>query len=116
MTRLAIRVSQDEECTRLDLDAPEGSLKVMQTAVEGWIEPVGLPGQDFGMYCNEEFLYTGGLQQNLTATAFTRQPILGPVIFTGLVDEDGETEGLTEAQALAVERIAEGARKFLSRD
>lgn len=105
--RIAIKVTDINELVELDLDAPEGSYKVLSDAVEGMIEPVDLEG-DITMWVNEEFLFIFPTPRpNSFATAlFARgYDIQGNVIFTGGVDEEGETLGLSDQQAIALRRM-----------
>ena len=113
MTRIALQVTQDLVSTRLDLDAPEGSLKVMQRAVGGYVERVHTQGLDFDMYANAEGLFEPDPTVNLVATGFAHTPIVGDVIFTGSPDSEGNTTGLTEEQTLVVALMLAGARRFL---
>jgi hypothetical protein len=109
--RNALKIDTEGQTTRLDLDAAEGSLKVMQTAVEGLIEPIDLKA-DLCMYVNEEFLYVCP-EANFVATRLARNfvahvPLIkGNVILTGGVDREGDTLGLTEAQVELFEQYAE---------
>ncbi len=108
--RLAVIVQPDGSTSRVDLDA-DNALKVMQAAVGGLIECVRLTDQ-VEFYCNEEGLYTFTPDAfNPYASALMREVygegyILGPVIFTGGIDRQGETRGMLPAMA---DMIALGA-------
>lgn len=96
--RLAIKMDEQGELSDLDLDAPEGVLEVLQTAVEGYIERVQLAKVD--MWVNEEGLYTLAHRHNPYASAAMKMVygqgyINGAVVFTGGVDEEGDTLGLS---------------------
>jgi hypothetical protein len=97
--RLAIRMAEDGTLSDLDLDAPEGTLAVLQGAVEGHIERVQMGNVD--MWVNEEGLYTLADRHNPYASAAMQIVyrgvgyINGPVAFTGGVDAEGNTLGLT---------------------
>lgn len=108
--RLAIRMAEDGTLIDLDLDAPEGSLAVLQGAVEGYIERVQLGNVD--MWVNEEGLYTMADRHNTHATVamgmvygLGNAYINGPVAFTGGVDAEGETLGLTPEQESALRAV-----------
>jgi hypothetical protein len=53
--RNALRIDTEGTPTLLDLDAPEGELTVLQTAVDGLIEPVRVTTSltTFDLYANE---------------------------------------------------------------
>jgi len=95
--RLAIKMDEQGNMTDADLDAPEGSLKVMQHAVMGQIErvPVSL-GADFNMWVNEDGLRLmpsrhNSLASTLMVDTYGGGAVFGPVIFTSVKtdDEDG---------------------------
>jgi hypothetical protein len=92
--RHALRIDTEGQPTLLDLDAPEGSLKVLQTAVDGLIEPVRV-STGFEMYVNEEGLFRDDFGLNGWALAAFGVTIKGAVVLTGLVDDEGDTLGLT---------------------
>lgn len=93
--RHALRIDTEGHSTLLDLDAPEGSLKVLQTAVDGLIEPVRV-ANGFEMYVNEEGLFRADFGLNGWALAAFGVTIKGAVVLTGTVDDEGETLGLTD--------------------
>lgn len=113
--RLAIRLAEDGTLSDLDLDAPEGTLAVMQSAVEGLIERVALP-PSLDMYVNEEGGYTMNDRRNPYAeyvAGFTYGPGLvffGPVLFTGTPDEEGETQGVAPQYAEALRTLLRNFR------
>lgn len=100
--RQALKLNVHGETQVVDLDAPEGSLKVLQNAVDGWIEAVDL-SDSLTMWVNEEGKLIG-LILNAKANQIFRDTfgavdtIMGDVIFTGGVDDEGDTVGLTDAQ------------------
>lgn len=77
------------------------SYQILSDAVGGMIECVGL--KDADLWCNENGI-SEGLDLNMIASAIysdafgAGNPILGNVIITGSVDDEGETLGLTEEQ------------------
>lgn len=110
MTRLAVRVSPDARTERVDLG--DDAYPVIVQAVMGDIEPVTL-AEDFEFYANENGWAEFSLfERNPLAEAVqlgclgAANPILGPVIFTGGVDDEGETRGLSESRAALVEQLA----------
>lgn len=100
--RQALKLNVHGETQVVDLEAPEGALKVLQSAVDGWVQPVDL-SEEMTMWVNEEGKLIG-LILNTKANAIFRETfgavdvIMGDVIFTGGVDDEGETMGLTDAQ------------------
>ncbi len=77
------------------------SYELLSNAVGGMIECVGL--KDADLWCNENGI-AEGLELNMIASAIYSEafnasnPILGNVIITGGVDDEGETLGLTDEQ------------------
>lgn len=87
------------------------SYPVLRHAVGGFIEPIYW-SDDIASYHNEEFLYADGeefTQVNLVI-ALMGAKVYGPVIFTGNLDEDGETAGLSEDNAEHLRGLALGVR------
>lgn len=97
--RHALRIDTEGKPSLLDLDAPEGSLKVLQTAVDGLIEPVRV-SPTFDLYANEEGLFRDDFSLNLWANTMFGVTLLGPVVVTGTVDDKGETRGLAPVDVL----------------
>jgi len=105
--RAALKMDTDGTLTELDLDVMEGSLKVLQTAVGGYIEAIDLTPK-LTMYGNEEAKLIG-MEPNRAATAWFRKVyrgtpdyIAGPVVFTGGINDQGETMGLSEDSIKAI--------------
>ena len=77
------------------------SYELLSNAVGGMIECVRL--KDADLWCNENGI-AEGLELNMIASAIYSEafnasnPILGNVIITGSVDDEGETLGLTDEQ------------------
>ena len=74
------------------------SLSLLQSAVEGYVQPISLaPSLD--MWVNENYI-AEGLSLNVLGSIFHHEnfnqdaPILGNIIFTGGTDDKGETLGL----------------------
>lgn len=106
----AFKLSVHGETQVVDLDAPEGSLKVLQSAVDGYVQAIDLSA-NLTMWCNEEGKLIG-LNRNEKATEQFREVfgavdvIMGDVIFTGGVDDEGDTMGLTQDQILRLLQAA----------
>jgi hypothetical protein len=116
--RKVLKVTPDLQVEELDLDAPSGSLAVLQGAVEGWVECVAFE-EDFELWCNEEGKITG-LPVNPAATRvwsefFPGHPntIEGAVVFTGGVNEEGESLPISESRMAQVIRAVEAAKLIL---
>lgn len=98
MTRHALRLTTDYKVSIIDLDAPEGSLRVLQNAVGGYIERV--PFHGFDMYLDGDGKAKKDAFTNFAATQFFVQhygvtdSIVGDVVFTGEVDDEGEITSL----------------------
>jgi hypothetical protein len=107
--RKAVVIGFDESIGVLDLDAPEGSLKVLQDAVDGWVEVVDLAPK-LSIWVNEEGKLNG-LPYNGIATAIFQEKfgavdiIVGNAVLTGGTDEEGETIGLTDEQVARITRL-----------
>jgi hypothetical protein len=77
------------------------SYQLLSDAVGGMIECVSL--KDADLWCNENGI-AESLELNMIASAIYSEafnasnPILGNVIITGSVDDEGETLGLTDEQ------------------
>ena len=98
----ALKLNVHGETEVVDLDAPEGSLKVLQSAVDGWIEAVDL-SDEMTMWVNEEGKLIGLIRNDMATKMFREvfgnvDVIMGDVVFTGGADDEGETVGLTDAQ------------------
>lgn len=85
------------------------SLKELQTAVDGLIQPIDIR-EGLTMWVNEEFLFRAEPDENVLATAFFAEAggkydIHGTVVFTGGTDEDGNTLGLSDEHRELVESL-----------
>lgn len=110
MKKLALQVSPMGEVTELDIS--KDSLRTLQTAVDGLIQPVDF--YDFTMWVNEEGLLRNDLQRNLVALGFYPTPIMGTIVFTGLSDEEGETLGLSENNSNSIRAIAKRVQEMVA--
>ena len=90
------------------------ALATLQKAVDGYIEAVDLD-EKFVMWVNEEGLLRQDLVSNYLGAILYKEvfkaynPINGTVVFTGGVDEEGMTLGLTETQLEGTLLMAEVA-------
>lgn len=94
------------------LDAGQGCLSHLQEAVEGLVDCVSLaPHVD--LWVNDEGLYRCEPNPVVTVMAHAlsgrdlSQPLFGPAVFTGGVDDEGETLGLSEDQQQTLVAAAE---------
>jgi hypothetical protein len=100
--RKALIVRASKSIQTVDLDAPEGSYRVISDAVGGYIEAVSLD-DDLTMYVNEEGKLDG-LPLNLLATLLFRTRfgatdiIMGDAILVGGVDDEGDDLGLSDSK------------------
>lgn len=107
--RKAVVIGFDESIEVIDLDAPQGSLKVLQDAVDGWVQVVDL-SPTLSIWVNEEGKLEG-LPYNGKATAIYQERfgkvdiIVGNAVLTGGTDDEGETIGLTDEMVSKVQRL-----------
>ena len=118
MSKTALIVRAD--LTTEVIDIAEDGLRKMQTAVGGLIQPVDF-GNEVTMWVNEEGLLIDGMQVNYIATNLSREigyetPMMGDVVFTGGVDEVGDTMALSEQASVELQKIAEMVRKVFELD
>jgi len=100
--RNALVIGTDSSVSFADLDAPEGSYKVLSNAVGGWIECVAI-SDDLTMWCNEEGKLDGLPVNDIATKIFQNRfgavdVIMGNVVLTGGADDEGDDLGLTEEQ------------------
>jgi hypothetical protein len=86
----------------------------LSKAVGGMIEPHNY-SENLTHYHNEEFLYAEGCDDlNLAAFILSGQYLFfGPVIYTGGIDDEGETAGLSPQQAENLRGLAQAVRENL---
>lgn len=108
--KLALKVTPEAKIEKLDIT--ENSLKQLQGAVDGYIEAVDL-SHNLTMWVNEEGLLRNDLVVNPVAYAFYSSPILGTIVFTGGVDENGDTLGLDDKTAELIRRSVKTCRELL---
>ena len=107
--RNALVIGMDESLEVIDLDAPEGSLKVLQNAVDGYVQAIDL-NRDLTMWANEEGKLEGMMTNSIATAIFQARfgmvdIIVGNAVLTGGVDDEGETIGLTEPQVEQLTRL-----------
>jgi hypothetical protein len=117
MPKTAVIVTTKAEVSIIDI--AEGSLKKLQSAVDGLIQPVDLDG-NVTMWVNEEGLLRSDLEMNDIATSLYAQmyditnPLMGDVVFTGGTDEEGETLGLGEDYVNAIYALVDNYKQVMS--
>jgi hypothetical protein len=117
MPKTAVIVTTKAEVSIIDI--AEGSLKKLQSAVDGLIQPVDLDA-DVTMWVNEEGLLRNDLEMNDIATSLYAQmyditnPIIGDVVFTGGTDEEGNTLGLGDDYVNAIYALVDNYKQVMS--
>lgn len=111
MTKKALVVKPGGETEVVDF--AENSLKVLQTAVGGWVQAIDLNPR-VTMWVNEEGKMNG-LPYNIYGTKLWElrygqgsDVIVGDIVFTGGTDHEGETRGLTESQVETLTKFVIG--------
>ncbi len=115
MTKLGVVIKADGTLERLDLSESEQELKSLQNAVGGYVQVIELE-DDFTMWVNEEGKLLN-LPVNEIATVIWEvrfgldtDIICGDVVFTGGMDEDGETLTISEANIQRLAELVEGLK------
>ena len=115
MTKLGVVIKADGTLERLDLSESEQELKSLQNAVGGYVQVIELE-DDFTMWANEEGKLLN-LPVNEIATVIWEvrfgldtDIICGDVVFTGGMDEDGETLTISEANLQRLAELVEGLK------
>ncbi len=103
--RFGLAVSADCEVEVVGL-----SLKELQKAVDGLIEPIDIT-EGLTMWVNEEFLFRNEPEPNVVASAFFSAvggtyAVQGTVVFTGGTDAQGETLALSKEDEQAIRQFA----------
>ena len=116
MTKLGVVIKADGTLERLDLSESEQELKSLQNAVGGYVQVIELE-DDFTMWVNEEGKLLN-LPVNEIATVIWEvrfgigtDIICGDVVFTGGMDEDGETLTISEANIQRLAELVEGLKR-----
>lgn len=113
---LFITVQPDGTLTEKDV-ALGSSYEALRAGVQGWIEPHDY-AENLTHYHNEEFLYAEGEvfnQLNLTAFLLSGgAQFYGPVVYTGGIDDEGDTRGVSEDIAEVVRAQAQVVRDNLA--
>jgi hypothetical protein len=106
LMRKAVVMGTDESVTVVDLDGPDGTLKVLQTAVDGWVQVVDLTST-MSIWVNEEGKMNGLPYNKIATDIFQRRfgavdVMVGNAVLTGGTDSEGETLGLTDEQVAVI--------------
>ena len=114
--KIGVVIKADGTLERLDLSVSEQELKSLQNAVGGYVQVIELE-EDFTMWVNEEGKLLG-LEENKIATVIWEvrfgldtDIICGDVVFTGGMDEDGETLTISEANIQRLAELVEGLKR-----
>jgi hypothetical protein len=114
--KIGVVIKADGTLERLDLSVSEQELKSLQNAVGGYVQVIELE-DDFTMWVNEEGKLLN-LPVNEIATVIWEvrfgigtDIICGDVVFTGGMDEDGETLTISEANIQRLAELVEGAER-----
>ena len=113
----ALRVLVDGTVEELDLDSAEGSLKVLQNGVkfdEHDVSPLVQAidiSDDLTMWCHEEGKILGHPHNDTGSLIFRGKfggldYIVGNIVLTGGVDDEGDTLGIPEGQVEGLRRLA----------
>lgn len=108
--KLALKISERGVVEELSF-TNENSLKVLQSAVDGLIEPVDI-SDTVTCWVNEEGLFRSDFQLNIFASGTTGLKLKGPAVFTGGVGENGETLSLSYEDAEIIRQKASVAEKL----
>jgi hypothetical protein len=117
MPKTAVIVTTKAEVSIIDI--AEGSLKKLQSAVDGLIQPIDLDA-NVTMWVNEEGLLRSDLEMNDIATSLYAQmyditnPLMGDVVFTGGTDGEGETLGLGDDYVNAIYALVDNYKQVMS--
>jgi hypothetical protein len=113
--KIGVVIKADGTLERLDLSESEQELKSLQNAVGGYVQVIELE-DDFTMWVNEEGKLLN-LPVNEIATVIWEvrfgldtDIICGDVVFTGGMDEDGETLNISEANIQRLAELVEGLK------
>ena len=109
-----IRIAADKTVTDIELN----SLEDYQAAVVGMIEPITL-SDGTTMYVNEEYRYqftnddvnwmAGDIAASMGSPHFLFDPILGPVVVVGPLDDEGYDTDITAKARRVIKKVGNEA-------
>lgn len=117
MPKQALVVNTKAEVSIIDI--AEDSLRKLQSAVDGLIQPVDIDSH-VTMWVNEEGLFRNDLEMNPIGSGIyselfgVEHPIIGDIVFTGGTDEEGNTLGIPQDYLEALQELASDYRVALS--
>jgi len=100
------------------IDLEFDSLKKLQASVGGWVQAIDL-SETMSMWCNEEGKMLQ-LSHNPFGQAFWEKSfgrtdyIVGDIVITGGVDDEGDTISLTDEQIAFVTEVVAEVNEFIS--
>jgi len=112
----AIQITTLGEMIVIDLESE--SLLKLQRAVSGWVQAIDL-SDTVSMWCNEEGKMIG-LAHNPFGQAFWEKSygrtdyIVGDIVITGGVDDEGDTISLTDEQIVSITAVVAEVNEFIS--
>ena len=112
----AIRITTQGDMVAIDLESE--SLLKLQRAVSGWVQAIDL-SETMSMWCNEEGKMIG-LAHNPFGQAFWERSygrtdyIVGDIVITGGVDDEGDTISLTDEQIASITAVVAEVNEFIS--
>ena len=112
----AIQITTQGDMVAIDLSV--GSLEKLQSAVGGWVQAIDL-SETMSMWCNEEGkmlqLSHNPFGQALWEKSYGRTDyIVGDIVITGGVDEEGETISLMDQQIAFITELVAEVKDFIS--
>lgn len=112
----AVQITTLGKMVAIDLEFD--SLEKLQSAVGGWVQAIDL-SDTMSMWCNEEGKMNS-LPHNPFGQAFWEKSygrtdyIVGDVVMTGGVDDEGETISLTDEQIIYITEVVAEVNEFIS--
>ena len=112
----AIQITTLGEMIVIDLESE--SLLKLQRAVSGWVQAIDL-SETMSMWCNEEGKMIGLAHNPFGPALWERSDgrtdyIVGDIVITGGVDEEGETISLMDQQIAFITELVAEVKDFIS--